>query len=161
MACNDDFISAVGDPGMRRDGLRVAIEAWNQCNEVGEEAVDMGSPRMADCFDVGHSTSSVNLTHKVSEDENRLGLLNGTYGRIKTRSYDRYAPKKELYLGKKCQVKDFPRPWQFWMIMLKSGNMDTLAARCPENGKKSEPFAPESRFPCFRRRVYEHAQDIP
>ncbi|KAJ6298250.1 hypothetical protein OIU76_019403 [Salix suchowensis] len=133
MACNDDFISAVGDPGMRRDGLRVAIEAWNQCNEVGEEAVDMGSPRMADCFDVDHSTSSVNLTHKVSEDENRLGLLNGTYGRIKTRSYDRYAPKKELYLGMKCQVKDFPRPWQFWMIMLKSGNMDTLAARCPEN----------------------------
>ena len=58
MACNDDFISAVGDPGMRRDGLRVAIEAWNQCNEVGEEAVDMGSPRMADCFDVDHSTSS-------------------------------------------------------------------------------------------------------
>jgi hypothetical protein len=58
MACNDDFISAVGDPGMRRDGLRVAIEAWNQCNEVGEEAVNMGSPRMADCFDVDHSTSS-------------------------------------------------------------------------------------------------------
>ncbi|KAG6793728.1 hypothetical protein POTOM_002951 [Populus tomentosa] len=187
MACNDDFISAVGDPGMRRDGLRVAIEAWNQCNEVGEEAVDMGSPRMADCFDVDHSTSSgekclvplhlcavtyyeynflymvaklfsfllsmildeVNLIHKVSEDENRLGLLNGTYGRIKTRSYDRYAPKKQLYLGNKCQVKDYPKPWQFWMIMLKSGNMDTLAARCPENGKKSEPFAPESRFPCF------------
>lgn len=58
MASNDDFISAVGDPGMRRDGLRVAIEAWNQCNEVGEEAVNMGSPRMADCFDVDHSTSS-------------------------------------------------------------------------------------------------------
>jgi len=91
----------------------------------------------------------VNLIHKVSEDENRLGLLNDTYGRIKARSYDRYAPKKQLYLGNKCQVKDYPKPWQFWMIMLKSGNMDTLAARCPENGKKSEPFAPESRFPCF------------
>ncbi|KAL0406697.1 UNVERIFIED_CONTAM: hypothetical protein Slati_3983600 [Sesamum latifolium] len=44
--------SAVGDPGMRRDGLRVAIEAWNQCNEVGEEAPNMGSPRKADCFDI-------------------------------------------------------------------------------------------------------------
>lgn len=47
-----DYISAIGDPGMRRDGLRVAIESWNQCNEVGKEAPNMGSPRMADCFDV-------------------------------------------------------------------------------------------------------------
>lgn len=53
----DNYISAVGDPGMRRDGLRVAIESWNQCNEVGEEAINMGSPRMADCFDIDHSTA--------------------------------------------------------------------------------------------------------
>lgn len=46
------YISAVGDPGMRQDGLRLGIEAWNQCNEVGEEAPNMGSPRAADCFDV-------------------------------------------------------------------------------------------------------------
>lgn len=46
------YASAVGDPGMKRDGLRVAFEAWNFCNEVGEEAPDMGSPRAADCFDV-------------------------------------------------------------------------------------------------------------
>lgn len=51
------YTSAIGDPGMRRDGLRVAIEAWNQCNEVGEEAPNMGSPRVADCFDVDNSTS--------------------------------------------------------------------------------------------------------
>lgn len=44
--------SAVGDPGMQRDGLRVAFEAWNFCNEVGEEAPHMGSPRAADCFDL-------------------------------------------------------------------------------------------------------------
>lgn len=48
----DQYRSAVGDPGMRRDGLRLGIEAWNQCNEVGEEAPNMGSPRAADCFDV-------------------------------------------------------------------------------------------------------------
>lgn len=42
--------SAVGDPGMKRDGLRVAFEAWNFCNEVGTEAPSMGSPRAADCF---------------------------------------------------------------------------------------------------------------
>lgn len=44
--------SAVGDPGMRREGLRVAFEAWNFCNEVGQEAPHMGSPRAADCFDL-------------------------------------------------------------------------------------------------------------
>lgn len=46
------YESAVGDPGMRRDGLRVAFEAWNFCNEVGIEAPGMGSPRAADCFDL-------------------------------------------------------------------------------------------------------------
>ena len=44
--------SAVGDPGMKRDGLRVAFEAWNFCNEVGREAPKLGSPRAADCFDL-------------------------------------------------------------------------------------------------------------
>lgn len=51
--------SAVGDPGMRRDELRVAWEAWNFCNEVGSEAPGMGSPRAADCFDI-----SSKLYHK-------------------------------------------------------------------------------------------------
>lgn len=50
--------SAVGDPGMKRDGLRVAFEAWNFCNEVGLEAPHMGSPRAADCFDVSTSKLS-------------------------------------------------------------------------------------------------------
>lgn len=62
---------------------------------------------------------------------------------------NKFAAWKELFLGKKCQVKDDPRPWHFWMIMLKSGNMDTRAAICPRDGHKSEPFAPEPRFPCF------------
>lgn len=35
------------------------------------------------------------------------------------------------------------------MIMLKSGNMDTMAAACPENGVKSKLFNQTSRFPCF------------
>lgn len=49
---NCEVKSAIGDPGMKRDNLRVAIEAWNQCNEVYEEAPNMGSPRHADCFDL-------------------------------------------------------------------------------------------------------------
>lgn len=44
--------SAVGDPGMKRDGLRVGFEGWNFCNEVGLEEYGMGSPRAADCFDL-------------------------------------------------------------------------------------------------------------
>lgn len=49
--CSKQQVSPVGDPGMRRDGLGVAFEAWNFCNEVGSEALNMGSPRAADCFD--------------------------------------------------------------------------------------------------------------
>lgn len=56
-ATAEKYMSAVGDPGMKRDGLRVAFEAWNFCNEVGQEAPHMGSPRAADCFDLtGKST---------------------------------------------------------------------------------------------------------
>lgn len=60
-------VSAVGDPGMRRDGLRVGFEAWNFCNEVGKEAPLMGSPRAADCFDLAR-------THAFSRTQ---GLNNG------------------------------------------------------------------------------------
>lgn len=52
VARGKQYISAVGDPGMKRDELRVAFEAWNFCNEVGKEAPGMGSPRAADCFDI-------------------------------------------------------------------------------------------------------------
>ncbi|KAL0320571.1 UNVERIFIED_CONTAM: hypothetical protein Sradi_5318600 [Sesamum radiatum] len=63
---------------------------------------------------------------------------------------NQYAAWKEIYLGRKCQVQDDPKPWQFWMIMIKSGNMDTLAAVCPRNGEKARPFPPEpAGFPCF------------
>ncbi|WOH05867.1 hypothetical protein DCAR_0625290 [Daucus carota subsp. sativus] len=148
-------VTAIGDPGMKRDGLRVAIEAWNQCNEVGEEAPDMGSPRQADCFDLlpHHSTPTSSLPfeliHRVNQTDNMYGIMNAQKQGLKDIDLDKYAAWKEVYLGTKCQVSDKPTPWQFWMIMLKSGNMDTLAAVCPENGKKAQPFPQESRFPCF------------
>jgi hypothetical protein len=85
----------------------------------------------------------------VDERDNKLGISDGSYGGINSSNVDVYAASKEIYLGDKCQVQDNPRPWQFWMIMVKSGNMDTLAATCPQNGKKSTPFPPEPRFPCF------------
>ncbi|VFQ81603.1 unnamed protein product [Cuscuta campestris] len=156
-------VTAVGDPGMKRDELRVGIEAWNQCNEVGEEAPHMGSPRAADCFLLSKSPSSYShgpagkkncslftLEHKVTEDDNKLGI-GKMFPNLSPKALhnpDLYAYQKELYLGLKCQVHDEPRPWQFWMIMLKNGNMDTKAALCPNNGHKSKPFH-DPNFPCF------------
>ncbi|MED6157342.1 hypothetical protein PIB30_022309 [Stylosanthes scabra] len=160
-----DYVSALGDPGMRRDGLRLAIESWNQCNEVGEEVPQMGSPRAADCFDIYKAEepqtkdkncsmcnfSPYTLVHKVTEDDNKLGIGDTFHGMQPQALYnaDLYAAEKELYLGSKCEVEDVPNPWQFWMIMLKNGNMDTLAAKCPWNGQRAAPFVPDGRFPCF------------
>ncbi|KAH7655235.1 hypothetical protein IHE45_19G192400 [Dioscorea alata] len=140
-------ISALGDPGMKRDGLRVAFEAWNFCNEVGREVPGMGSPRAADCFDL----SDDHLKHRVSKADNLLGV-GDLFPRLTVEGLnnsDLYAAEKELYLGSLCEVEDEPNPWQFWMMMLKNGNMDTSSGLCPDNGKKVGPFPPSSRFPCF------------
>ncbi|XP_024018165.1 uncharacterized protein LOC21397039 [Morus notabilis] len=145
-ATESKYISAVGDPGMRRDELRVGFEAWNFCNEVAQEAPHQGSPRAADCFHLSGSS----LKHIVTEEDNKLGVgkpfpgLNP--GSLK--NADLYAVEKELYLGSLCQVEDTPRPWQFWMIMLKNGNFDTRSGFCPSDGKKVPPFS-STRFPCF------------
>ena len=69
------YISAVGDPGMKRDSLRLAIESWNQCNEVGEEVPHMGSPRAADCFDIYRASSTQSngkLLHSAFWDMNYI-----------------------------------------------------------------------------------------
>ncbi|PIA42106.1 hypothetical protein AQUCO_02100160v1 [Aquilegia coerulea] len=160
----DEYTSAVGDPGMQRDALRVAIEAWNQCNEVGDETPGMGSPRAADCFDIyQHSSQGVKkncsiceqfpymLVHRVTEADNKLGVGDPfDEGQPEAlNNVDLYAAEKEIYLGTKCEVDDEPNPWQFWMIMLKSGNMDTYAAKCPKDGHKVGPYGPDPRFPCF------------
>lgn len=152
--------SAVGDPGMRRDGLRVGFEAWNFCNEVGKEAPSMGSPRAADCFDLSSdskfrrklrikSSAEYSLSHKVSEADNKLGVGEAFPGLSPKalNDADLYAAEKEIYLGSLCEVEDIPKPWQFWMVMLKNGNYDTKSGLCPENGKKVAPFKP-GRFPC-------------
>ncbi|KAK1398692.1 Calcium and calcium/calmodulin-dependent serine/threonine-protein kinase [Heracleum sosnowskyi] len=137
--------SAVGDPGMRRDGLRVGFEAWNFCNQVGKEAPSMGSPRAADCFDLSKKT----LYHRVSDADNKLGTGKQLPGLSKKALHnaDLYAAEKEKYLGSLCEVKDTSKPWQFWMIMLKNGNYDTNSGLCPKNGKKVAPFN-SRKFPC-------------
>jgi hypothetical protein len=44
--------SVLGDPGMKSDRVRVAVEGWNFCNRVGIEWPGSPSPRWADCTDV-------------------------------------------------------------------------------------------------------------
>lgn len=70
-----DERSAVGDPGMKRDGLRVAFEAWNFCNEVGFEAPHMGSPRAADCFDVSSKCYKAHIKYQLNNITSKLLLL--------------------------------------------------------------------------------------
>ena len=91
------------------------------------------------------------MVHRVTEDDNKLATGDTFHG-IQPHALhnaDLYAAEKELYLGSKCEVEDIPNPWHFWMIMLKNGNMDTLAAKCPRNGHKVGPFVPDGTFPCF------------
>ncbi|KAI4319917.1 hypothetical protein MLD38_033456 [Melastoma candidum] len=170
LRCDGD-VSAVGDPGMRRDGLRVAFEAWNFCNEVGAEAPGMGSPRAADCFDLSvkhshgrerpgrlplrsklhYNSSSLRLRHRVAEAHNKLGMGQSFPGvdQNTLRNADLYAAQKEVFLGSLCEVRERPNPWQFWMVMLKNGNYDGRSGLCPQNGKKAL-LPPDSRkFPCF------------
>ena len=91
------------------------------------------------------------LVHRVTPEENKLRTGDPFLGLSAQALFnaDLYAAEKELYLGLKCQVQDLPNPWHFWMVMLKSGNMDTLAAKCPKNGVKVGPFGPDNGFPCF------------
>ncbi|XP_021850000.2 uncharacterized protein [Spinacia oleracea] len=155
------YKSAIGDPGMQRDGLRVAIESWNQCNEVGQETPNFGSPRAADCFDLldpRKKDCNYTIQHKVTEQDNILGVGSPIPGGSSEslNNVDLYAAEKEVYLGSKCQVEDKPNPWQFWMIMLKNGNMDTYAALCPKDGEKVGPYGPDTRFDCFGKGCMSH-----
>ncbi|KAK1556901.1 hypothetical protein Q3G72_014222 [Acer saccharum] len=158
------YISAIGDPGMKRDSLTVAIESWTK-NPNREEVPQMGSPRAADFFDIYQASSTQSngkncslcnllpylLIHRVTEKDNKLGVGDPFLGLQPNALFDAnlYAANKELYLGSKCQIEDNPKPWHFWMIMLKNGNMDTYAAKCPKNGYKVGPFGPDNGFPCF------------
>lgn len=89
------------------------------------------------------------LNHKVSDANNKLGVGKSFPGLSSQalNNVDLYAAEKEVYLGSLCEVDDKPKPWQFWMVMLKNGNYDTNSGLCPENGRKVPPFKP-GRFPC-------------
>ncbi|KAK0575534.1 hypothetical protein LWI29_002225 [Acer saccharum] len=162
---NSDYISAIGDPGMKNPNVRVGFEAWNFCNEVGFEAPQMGSPRLADCADLYCNnilTDSLGgaplgngrkceVRHKVNESDNSLGT-GDKFPVTDFESFtdpDLFAVEKELYLGSLCEVHESTKPWQFWMIMLKNGNFDKNTTLCPENGRKVSKIVTGRNFPCF------------
>ncbi|KAJ8769842.1 hypothetical protein K2173_008924 [Erythroxylum novogranatense] len=158
------YVSAVGDPGMKSPNVRVAFEAWNFCNEVGFEAPQMGSPRLADCTDLDCPSSSrllglkhfddgnkCEVIHKVKDSDNSLSV-GDKFPRPEFQSStdpDLFAVQKELYLASLCAVHELPNPWHFWMIMLKNGNFDKNTTLCPENGKKVAKIVTDRKFPCF------------
>ncbi|EXB81491.1 hypothetical protein L484_014298 [Morus notabilis] len=160
------YVSAIGDPGMRSSDVRVGLEAWNFCNEVGVEAPNMGSPRLADCADlhcpsfpsavlldntIQKKRSRCNVRQRVKESDNVLGA-GDEFPILDFKPYtdpDMYAVEKELYLGSLCEEPDSQDPWQFWMIMLKNGNFDKNTTLCPENGKKVGKIVTDRNFPCF------------
>ncbi|KAK9162031.1 hypothetical protein Syun_002933 [Stephania yunnanensis] len=161
---NEGYVSVIGDPGMKSPNVRIALEAWNFCNEVGFEAPNMGSPREADCADLycplirDHLDGSLNgsrskceVHQKVKESDNKL-RAGDPFPIDDYKTYtnpDIYAVEKELYLGSLCELHDSGEPWQFWMIMLKNGNFDTNTTLCPENGRKVSPIITGRKFPCF------------
>ncbi|GFQ00596.1 12-oxophytodienoate reductase 1 [Phtheirospermum japonicum] len=159
------YVSAIGDPGMRSPNARFGLEAWNFCNEVGMEAPNMGSPRMADCANLYCPTitdelsslfddmksSKCEVHQKVHESDNKL-KAGDKFPISEFKSYtdpDMFAVEKELYLGSLCNEFDSNEPWSFWMIMLKNGNFDKNTTLCPENGKKVDKIVTNRTFPCF------------
>ncbi|KAL2467488.1 hypothetical protein Fot_51013 [Forsythia ovata] len=149
---------------MKNPNARFGLEAWNFCNEVGIEAPQMGSPRMADCADLYcplitgtvdsllvDKRSKCKVHQKVNESDNRL-KAGDEFPVGEFKSYgdpDLYAVEKEIYLGSLCEVRDFAEPWYFWMIMLKNGNFDKNTTLCPENGRKVTKIVTDRSFPCF------------
>ncbi|PNS91028.1 hypothetical protein POPTR_019G076900v4 [Populus trichocarpa] len=155
------YVSAIGDPGMKNPNVRVALEAWNFCNEVGFEAPSMGSPRLADCADLYcpvtsgakllDNRSRCEVHHKVKNSDNSLSA-GDKFPISDFESYedpDLFAVQKELYLATLCAVDEPPKPWQFWMVMLKNGNFDKNTTLCPENGKRVSKIITGRNFPCF------------
>ncbi|KAG4916727.1 hypothetical protein HKD37_19G054829 [Glycine soja] len=115
----------------------------------------MGSPRAADCFDLSSKPNHMTLTdidYIITQVQVQVQCNTRSQKLIKNlesfhglgpgdiKNTDLYAVQKELYLGSLCQVEDTPslKPWQFWMVMMKNGNYDTMSGLCPKDGEKTQ-----------------------
>ncbi|KAL1219906.1 hypothetical protein V5N11_021687 [Cardamine amara subsp. amara] len=160
------YVTALGDGGMKNPNTRIALEAWNFCNEVGNEAPSKESPRFADCAPLScpihqdsleqrldSQGSKCEVYHLVNEIENKLaaGDKFPVSGFISYKDPDLFANEKERYLGSLCKIHDDieEEPWYFWMIMLKNGNFDKNSTLCPEYGRKVSKIVTGRNFPCF------------
>eukprot|EP01018_Ginkgo_biloba_P015689 Gb_14243 [translate_table: standard] len=160
---------------MRSNKLRVALESWNFCNEVGVESLALPSPRLADCADLschfnsssGASCDECKAIQKVEEKDNALRVgdpFPSSYSSgigSKIRDPDAYAIEKELYLASLCKVEaEESLPWYFWMIMLKNGNYDLRSGMCPyagqRGGNNSAGDFSGKYFPCFGKGCMNH-----
>lgn len=163
--------SALGDPGMKSEKVRVAVEGWNFCNRVGFESPDAPSPRWADCTDIhcekpdaaGVGEQCV-AEHRVTELDNSLqtGEIFPRGSFEISNDADLYVVEKEKYLASLCEVGDDSsknqEPWHFWMLMLKNGNYDLSSGLCRDfsSSKSMSKFflnprtgSQLSAFPCF------------
>ncbi|XP_024402608.1 uncharacterized protein [Physcomitrium patens] len=155
--------SVLGDPGMKSEKVRVAVEGWNFCNRVGIESPAAPSPRWADCTDINCGNSHTPGTdrcvakHQVTDLDNNLktgeSFPSGTFE--VSNDADLYVVEKEKYLASLCEENSSGEPWHFWMIMLKNGNYDESSSLCRNfAGKPVKFFNPRneselSAFPCF------------
>ncbi|CAM6097923.1 unnamed protein product [Calypogeia fissa] len=156
-AADAAFVSALGDPGMRSDRVRVAVEGWDFCNRAGYSSSPIpihsgqsqgqgtdgplsvvgGSPRWADCTDLVCPTGSsgtCTAVNRVSDSDNNLGPGDAfpCSGFTSYNNADLFAIEKEKFLGLLCAVDDSqPYPWNFWMVMVKNGNFDENSGLCP------------------------------
>eukprot|EP00040_Diaphanoeca_grandis_P012030 m.61408 g.61408 ORF g.61408 m.61408 type:complete len:530 (+) comp22977_c0_seq2:205-1794(+) len=121
-----NWMSALGDPGMMLPNPSTQFTAWNFCNGAKAPAAfaTNPSPRMADC-------SVASGGNAVTEAANDLGLGTDVPGFPPTNDVDLYARQKELYLGKLCSKTAEQGNWSAWSVMFKSGNMDTDQNICP------------------------------
>ncbi|KAK4391289.1 hypothetical protein Sango_2192200 [Sesamum angolense] len=113
------YVSVIGEPGIKSPNARFALEAWNFCNEVGVEAPNMGSPRMADCADLHCPTVTAGKRVQSTPESEGIRQQTGAGDKFpigEFRSYtdpDIYAAEKELFLGSLCEVPDSVEPWVY------------------------------------------------
>jgi hypothetical protein len=153
--------SVLGDPGMRSEKVRVAVEGWNFCNRVGYEAAGAPSPRWADCTDIDCKSDGVRCSteHRVVDLDNDLRTGEAfPRGSFETSNdADLYVVEKEKYLAALCEEDASAKPWHFWMLMLKNGNYDQSSNLCRNFAEASKPLkflnprtgSQLGAFPCF------------
>jgi hypothetical protein len=154
-SCHAAYKSIIGDPGMKSNSFRLALEAWNFCNGAvgGSLSSSLPSPRYADCVNDTRFG-----THQVSEAVNALRLPQPIPGYPIVKDENSYAIIKEQYLGDLCHSND----WYFWKAMLKGGNFEMSYGYCPKTGAKADNFICFNKTAgCMNQPLVYHEKSVP